>query len=78
MQIITKTMLSKLSDRDREIICRRFGLLGYEPQTLQEVADAVGLTRELIRQLQIKNLTRLKCSLVNDHYDMEMLFSVSA
>ncbi|SMY35209.1 RNA polymerase sigma factor RpoS [Photobacterium andalusiense] len=78
MQVITKKVLSKLSERDREIICRRFGLLGYEPQTLQEVADAVGLTRERIRQLQIKNLTRLKRSLVNDNYDMEMLFSVSA
>lgn len=78
MQMITKKVLSKLSERDREIICRRFGLLGYEPQTLQEVADAVGLTRERIRQLQIKNLTRLKRSLANDNYDMEMLFSVPA
>ncbi|WP_163920676.1 sigma-70 family RNA polymerase sigma factor [Photobacterium sp. Alg240-V54] len=78
MQIITKKLLANLSGRDREIICRRFGLLGYEPQTLQEVADAVGLTRERIRQLQIKNLTKLKRSLVNDNYDMEMLFSISA
>ncbi|OBU17990.1 RNA polymerase sigma factor RpoS [Photobacterium aquimaris] len=78
MQIITKKLLANLSERDREIICRRFGLLGYEAQTLQEVADAVGLTRERIRQLQIKNLTKLKRSLVNDNYDMEMLFSISA
>ncbi|CEO41356.1 RNA polymerase sigma factor RpoS [Photobacterium kishitanii] len=78
MQTITKKVLSKLTERDREIICRRFGLQGYEPQTLQEVADAVGLTRERIRQLQIKNLTRLKRSLANDNYDMEMLFSASA
>ncbi|MEC6830837.1 RNA polymerase sigma factor RpoS [Photobacterium toruni] len=78
MKMITKKMLFTLTERDREIICRRFGLLGYEPQTLQEVADAVGLTRERIRQLQIKNLTRLKRSLVNDHYDVETLFSVSA
>ena len=78
LQTITKKMLFTLTDRDREIICRRFGLLGYEPQTLQEVADAVGLTRERIRQLQIKNLTRLKRSLANDQCDMEMLFSVSA
>lgn len=78
MQMITKRVLAKLSERDREIICRRFGLLGYEPQTLQEVADAVGLTRERIRQLQIKNLTKLKRSLVNDNYDIEMLFAVSA
>ncbi|PSW62981.1 RNA polymerase sigma factor RpoS [Photobacterium kishitanii] len=78
MQTITQKVLSKLTERDREIICRRFGLQGYEPQTLQEVADAVGLTRERIRQLQIKNLTRLKRSLANDNYDMEMLFSASA
>lgn len=78
MQFITKQALAKLTERDREIICRRFGLLGYEPQTLQEVADAVGLTRERIRQLQIKNLTRLKRSLLHDNYNIEMLFSVSA
>ena len=78
LQIITKKMLFTLTERDREIICRRFGLLGHEPQTLQEVADAVGLTRERIRQLQIKNLTRLKRVLANDNYDLEMLFSVPA
>ncbi|WP_297476626.1 RNA polymerase sigma factor RpoS [uncultured Photobacterium sp.] len=78
MQMITKKMLFTLTERDREIICRRFGLLGYEPQTLQEVADAVGLTRERIRQLQIKNLMRLKRALVNNNYDVEMLFSASA
>ncbi|MEC6796154.1 RNA polymerase sigma factor RpoS [Photobacterium sp. S4TG1] len=78
MQMVTKKMLFTLTERDREIICRRFGLLGHEPQTLQEVADAVGLTRERIRQLQIKNLMRLKRALANDNYDIEMLFSASA
>ena len=45
------TMLESLNARDREILCRRFGLLGYQTQTLQQVADEVGLTRERIRQL---------------------------
>ncbi|PQJ62014.1 RNA polymerase sigma factor RpoS [Photobacterium angustum] len=72
---ITNLILNGINARDREIICRRFGLMGYEPHTLQEVADAVGLTRERIRQLQIKSLSSLKRSLARENYDLDILFS---
>ncbi|MGF1687273.1 RNA polymerase sigma factor RpoS [Photobacterium japonica] len=72
------TMLESLNARDREILCRRFGLLGYEAQTLQQVADEVGLTRERIRQLQVSSLKKLKNTLSRDNYNIELLFAESA
>lgn len=58
--------LSFLNDKSREIIERRFGLHGYEPQTLEEVAQAVGLTRERVRQIQIQALAKLQAILINN------------
>ncbi|MBC7004517.1 RNA polymerase sigma factor RpoS [Photobacterium sp. BZF1] len=71
-------MLESLNERDREILCRRFGLLGYEAQTLQQVADEVGLTRERIRQLQVSSLKKLKNTLSRENYDLELLFAETA
>lgn len=75
---LTSMILDKIPPRDREIICRRYRLMGYEPHTLQEVADSVGLTRERIRQLQIKTLKTLKRSLERENYDLNILFSETA
>ncbi len=71
---VTNMILHKLPSRDREIMYRRYGLMGYEPHTLQEVADSVGLTDERIRQLQIKTLNTLKRSLERENYDLNILF----
>ncbi len=52
--------LNELNDKQREVICRRFGLMGYERQTLEEVGVAVGLTRERVRQIQMNGLKMLR------------------
>ena len=78
IKYITSSILSFLSPRDKEIIFRRFGLLGYESQTLQEVADEVGLTRERIRQLQVISLKKLRNYLQRDNYDISILFADTA
>lgn len=52
--------LSELNDKQREVLCRRFGLGGYERQTLEEVGKAVGLTRERVRQIQMSALKALR------------------
>lgn len=52
--------LSALTEREREILCRRFGLAGYERQSLEEVGKAIGLTRERVRQIQIEGLKLLR------------------
>lgn len=52
--------LEVLSEREREVIVRRFGLQGHERGTLEEVGLAVGLTRERVRQLQLESLRKLR------------------
>lgn len=56
--------LQELNDKQREVLSRRFGLLGYERQTLEEVGKAVGLTRERVRQIQMTGLKVLREILV--------------
>jgi len=55
-----ESCLLELNEKQREIISRRFGLAGYERQTLEEVGRAVGLTRERVRQIQTNGLRVLR------------------
>jgi RNA polymerase nonessential primary-like sigma factor len=43
--------LSELSEKQREVVTRRFGLRGHESSTLEEVGREIGLTRERVRQI---------------------------
>lgn len=52
--------LDELPPKQREVLCRRFGLAGYDRQTLEEVGLAVGLTRERVRQIQMSALKTLR------------------
>jgi RNA polymerase nonessential primary-like sigma factor len=52
--------LEELTDKQREVIARRFGLAGYEGATLEEVGREIGLTRERVRQIQVEALRRLR------------------
>ena len=52
--------LSILQEKQRSILSRRFGLLGFESATLEEVGVEVGLTRERVRQIQVEALKALK------------------
>ena len=56
--------LEELDERQRQVVCRRFGLEGFERQTLEEVGQAVGLTRERVRQIQLLALKELRRALV--------------
>lgn len=53
--------LSALDERHREVVIRRFGLMDHERGTLEEVGEAVGLTRERVRQIQLEALRQLRC-----------------
>lgn len=52
-------MLDKLDERERRIIQLRFGLLDGHEQTLESIGREYGLTRERIRQIEVKALRRL-------------------
>mgnify|MGYP001381862268 FL=1 len=65
--------LDDLPDRQREILARRFGLMGYKASTLEAVGEEVGLTRERVRQIQIDALARLKRAAQRDGLSEEEL-----
>ena len=53
-------LLGHLDDREREILSLRFGLADDQPLTLDEVGRRFNLTRERIRQIEAKALTKLR------------------
>jgi RNA polymerase nonessential primary-like sigma factor len=58
-------LIVQLPDRQRLVLERRFGLNDSGVQTLAEIADELGVTRERVRQIQTEALNRLR-SLVGD------------
>ena len=55
-----QTLLDYLNPREREILSLRFGLEGEQPLTLDEVGQQFNVTRERIRQIEAKALTKLR------------------
>jgi RNA polymerase primary sigma factor len=53
-------MLDSLTDREKKVLALRFGLLTGEPRTLEEVGREFALTRERIRQIEAKALSKLR------------------
>jgi RNA polymerase nonessential primary-like sigma factor len=64
----------QLAEKQREVICRRYGLCGYENSTLEQVAQELGVTRERVRQIQMDALKRLKEILDVGGYSFESIF----
>ena len=54
------SIISSLSDREQKIIKMRFGIGGERPHTLEEVGSEFSVTRERIRQIEAKALSKLR------------------
>lgn len=55
-----RDVLEELSDRERKVIELRFGLIDGHPRTLEEVGRVFNVTRERIRQIESKTLSKLR------------------
>jgi len=65
--------LNQLSDKQREVLSRRFGLNGYDVYTLEEVGQELGVTRERVRQIQLEALKRLRDIMDREGFSMDVL-----
>jgi RNA polymerase primary sigma factor len=54
------TALDQLTERERRVLELRYGLSDGQPRTLEEVGKAFGVTRERVRQIEVKALRKLR------------------
>ena len=66
--------LNHLSDKQKAVVERRFGLHGCEKATLEQVGDEIGVTRERVRQIQMLALKRLRAIMEKNGLNQEALF----
>ncbi|MGP3976937.1 RNA polymerase sigma factor [Streptomyces sp. 8N114] len=55
-----EAVLSTLGERERKVVQLRYGLIDGRPRTLEEIGRLFGVTRERIRQIESKTLTKLR------------------
>lgn len=71
---VVDVWLGRLTDKQREVVQRRFGLNGHEKSTLEEVGNCIGVTRERVRQIQMDALKRLRRLLEKEGLSEAALF----
>jgi RNA polymerase nonessential primary-like sigma factor len=66
VHMVLEHWLERLSEKQRAVVERRFGLHGRERLTLEQVGEEIGVTRERVRQIQLDALARLR-SIMESH-----------
>lgn len=56
----TMDLLGMMSDREREVLEMRYGIIDGEKRTLAEIADKLGVSRERIRQVEVAAIKKLR------------------
>ena len=64
-------ILSALDEREQRIIVSRFGLdHDHEPQTLKEVGANMGVTKERVRQIEARALSKLRAAVIDERIEV--------
>jgi RNA polymerase primary sigma factor len=68
-----RSVLGTLSEREAGVVSMRFGLANGQPKTLDEIGKVYGVTRERIRQIEVKVMSKLRhpsrSKLLRDYLD---------
>ncbi|EPX84115.1 sigma-70 family RNA polymerase sigma factor [Salipiger mucosus] len=68
---LLKECMGELTERERDIIIRR--KLAQKPETLEEISQSLGVTRERVRQIESRGMSRLKRLLQGKNFSVSML-----
>ena len=60
MKLLLQELIGYLDDQTQEVLRLRYGLNDQDPQTLEQVGKKLDLTRERVRQIQMKGVKQLK------------------
>lgn len=65
--------MQELTENQQAVLMRRFGLGGFNRQTLEEVGQEIGLTRERVRQIQVEALKALRAIMEKHGISQEVI-----
>ncbi|MGB5623723.1 MAG: RNA polymerase sigma factor RpoS [Gammaproteobacteria bacterium] len=74
MHVVLETWLDCLTEKQRAVVERRFGIHGFEKRTLEQVGAEIGVTRERVRQIQMDALAHLHTIMVSHGLSEDALF----
>jgi len=72
-EMLVADWVTQLTDRQRLVVERRYGLGGQDATTLERIATDLGLTRERVRQIQMEALSKLRRRIARDGLTSEAL-----
>jgi len=72
-EVLVADWVTQLTDRQRLVVERRYGLGGHDATTLEDIASDLGLTRERVRQIQMEALAKLRKRIARDGLTPEAL-----
>lgn len=64
-------------DRDREILLRRYGVATGKTQTLEQIGQDLGITRERVRQIEKAAITKIREQASHDHELNDILVAIT-
>lgn len=71
MEKINSAINLRLTDREKEIIIKRYGLNGQKVYTQKELADELGISRSYVSRIEAKALEEIKGDLAKKYYDKD-------
>ena len=73
LQALIEEWLEELSEVQRDVVQRRFGIHGHGRSTLEQVGQEISVTRERVRQIQMDALARLRRIMLNNGQNQDTL-----